>query len=93
MFNLEDMIILQMRKNGLENRAELLKRMNELNDGTKYDRQHLYDIFVGNNVQVRYLYAMEKVFGLPENALVRMVDLSCVPKKNIINGGKMNEIR
>ena len=88
MFNLLDMIKLQMRKNEIENLSQLIKKMNELNDGKKYYIQHLSDLMNGNYAQVPYLYALEKVFDLPENALVRMIDLKCVHKKLIKNGGK-----
>lgn len=93
MFNLVDMINLQMRKNGIESQAELLRRMNDLNNGERYDKQHLSDIFLGKQSQIRYLYALEQVFKLPENALVRMIELDCVPRKNIRNGGKISEVR
>ena len=88
MFNLIDMIRLQMKKNGIKTDAELVQRLNELNDGKTYYKQHLSDIMNGNNAQVPYLYGLEKVFGLPENALVRMIDLSKVTRKLIRNGGK-----
>lgn len=88
MFNLTDMIKLQMRKNGIYSLSQLVDKLNELGDGKKYYLQHLSDLMIGKNTQINYLYALEKLFNLPENTLVRMADLSCVHKKLIKNGGK-----
>lgn len=86
MFNLIDMIKLQMRKNNINSQGELVKKMNELNDGNVYVRQHLSEIFLEKETQVTYLYALEKVFGLPENTLINMADLTNVSKKKIRKG-------
>ena len=86
MFNLIDMIKLQMRKNNINSKSELLSKMNELNDGNVYVKQHLSEIFLEKETQVTYLYALEKVFGLPENTLINMADLTNVNKKKIKKG-------
>lgn len=88
MFNLMDMIALQMRKKGMKSNADLLRAMNELNDGVTYTKEHLWHCLNGVSMSVPYLYAMEKVFGLPENTLIKMADLSATKKKYIRNGGK-----
>lgn len=86
MFNLIDMIKLQMRKNNINSQSELVKKMNELNDDNVYVIQHLSEIFLEKETQVTYLYALERVFGLPENTLVKMADLTNVSKKKIKKG-------
>lgn len=87
MFNLVDMIKLQMRKNNINSQAELLDKMNQLNDGNVYVRQHLSEMFLEKETQTNYLYALEKVFNLPSNTLINMADLTNVNKK-IIKKGK-----
>lgn len=86
MFNLIDMIKLQMRKNNINSQSELLSKMNELNDGNVYMKQHLSEIFLEKETQTAYLYALERVFGLPENTLIKMADTTNVSKKKLKKG-------
>lgn len=88
MFNLVDMINLQMRKNNISSYSQLLDKMNALNEKQKFYKQHLSDVVLGKQVQIEYLYAMEKVFNLPENTLVEMADLSKTKSGRIRGDGK-----
>lgn len=88
MFNLIDMIELQMKKNNIKTQRELLNKMNKLNDGINYKPEHLSELFNGRSTQINYLYALEKIFKLPENTLIKMADLTNIHKKLIKNGGK-----
>jgi hypothetical protein len=75
-----------MKKNNINSQSELLSKMNELNDGNIYMKQHLSEIFLEKETQTAYLYALERVFGLPENTLIKMADTTNVSKKKLKKG-------
>ena len=73
MFNLVDMIKLQMRKNNINSQAELLEKMNQLNDGNTYiTAKELYEygfsnykkyiILDKNNFKIDDYYYKDKIY-------------------------------